>query len=167
MTDHVPSPSDQDDDPIASILDRVLAERDARLEASGTFDLAVPTWDGRMVATYGHLGEVEFDRFVARLGPDQKPSLAQAQDVLIAAVRAIALVDPETGTKTEIAKGYTRPLARRLAQLDDDATARQIVLYMMGGRAMNVAEHAGEVIAFLQGGADDVERHLTGESATS
>jgi hypothetical protein len=165
MSDDVQTP--EADDPVASVLDRVLAERDARLEATGTLDLAVPTWDGRVVATYGHLGEQEFDRFVARLGPDQKPSLAQAQDVLITAVRSVALVDPESGEKTELSHGFDRRLARRLARLDDNASARQIVLYMMGGRAMNVAEHAGEVIEFLQGGADEVERHLTGESATS
>ena len=167
MTDDVSTPISEDDDAVGSILDRVLAERGARLEATGTFDLAVPTWDGQMVATYGHLGESEFDRFVSRIGLDQKPSLAQAQDILITAVRAISLVDPETGAKTELSKGYNRPLARRLAELDDEATAREIVLYMMGGRAMNVAEHAGEVISFLQGSAEQVERHLTGESATS
>ena len=163
-----PSTPGQDvDDPLASVLDRVLAEREARLEATGTFDLAIPTWDGTMVATYGHLGQAEFDRYVSRLGPEQQASLGQAQDILIAAVRAIALVDPATGERTEVSDGYNRRLGRRLARLDENATARQIVLYMMGDRAMNVADHAGEVIAFLQGGADQVERHLTGESATS
>jgi hypothetical protein len=165
MTDQpTPLPTD---DPLASILDRVLEERDARLERTGTFDLPIPTWDGRMVATYGHLSAEAFDRFVSRLNPNQQASLAQAQDILIASVRAIALVDPESGERTVISEGYNRGLGRRLAKLDPDVTAREIVLYMMGGRAMNVAEHAGEVITFLQDGAAGVEHELTGESETS
>jgi len=161
-----PPPGDAAD-PLASVLDRLQAERDARLEATGTEDFEIPTWGGTMVATYGHLGEAEYDRYVAKLGPNPKPSLSQAQDILIASVKSIAVVDAGTGDRTEIADGFNRKLCRRLARIAETATAREIVLYMMGGRAMHVAEHAGEVIEFLQGGASKVEDELTGESATS
>jgi hypothetical protein len=148
-----------------SLLTRTIAERDRRLAAQTSLRVAIPTWDGKMLGVYEHLGQNEFDRFVARLGPESKPSLSQAQDILIASCKQILLV--EEG-EHEVSDGYGRKLANRLDMPGkESATARDICLYMVGGRAFELVEHAGDVIDFLRGHSQEVEDELVGEAGSS
>lgn len=149
-----------------SVLDRVIAERDARLQAQAEQEFEIPTWDGKMVAVYQHLSEGDYDRYVQRLGPDPKPSLSQSQDVLIAACKAVILV--ENGERNVLSDGYNRKLGARLAMPNGDtARARDVVLHMCGGHTLELATHAGDVIEWLSGSSQEVEQKLTGESETS
>lgn len=159
-------PGSDSEGAVQSVLERISAERDARLRDSKTIELPIPTWDGAMVATYGHLDEANYNRYVEKLGPDPKPSLGQQQDILIAACQKVELVEGDT--RTELSDGYNRRLARRLAIAEPEkALARDVVLHMVGGRTMLLTEHAGKVLEFLQGGSQEVEQKLTGEPEVS
>lgn len=149
-----------------TLLERVKAERDARLKEQAQQEFPIPTWDGKMVAVYGQLGEGDYNLYVERLGPDPKPSLSQAQDILIAACKAVVLV--ENGERNVLSDGYNRKLGARLAMPNGEkARAREVVLHMCGGHTLELAEHAGEVIDWLRGSSQEVEQELTGESESS
>lgn len=141
--------------PVASILDRAVAERDDRLR-NQTIKFDIPTWDGALLAEYRLLGRKTVEEMQRRAARDRKTEM----DMIARACVGIYVRDPDDGTIKPLGENgnhvrYTKELLAKLGKEDKLANKNPedhhyvVIRHIFAGNDVALGAHAFRLMSWM------------------